>query len=270
MTMRCGKTMMKAIMCLCMITLVSAATYADVLGYIQTRTKTHRGKIRWQPASKVYTVITKDNITLRIPARDVVSVKVQPPSNFEKAAALVRARKYADAIPTLEKIVSDYEMLEWDVKAARWLAESYVATSKATDAVRLCQKIFDQKPDAKLSGDLPRWYWQALMDDGRDATLNSELEEAIDKGTQDVAAMAQIMRGDFERKNGNFRDALLDGYLRAIVMYDEVRTVQPEALYKAAKCFEQLGELSNMEQIRRKLMEEYPSSSYTDRIKIGA
>jgi len=84
-----------------------------------------------------------------------------------------------------------------------------------------------------------------------------------------VAAMAQIKRGDIERKKENLKEALVDGYLRTIVLFKQVKEVQPEALYKAAKCFEELGEHSYAEKMRKTLLEKYPLDPYTGKIKAG-
>jgi len=43
--------------------------------------------------------------------------------------------------------------------------------------------------------------------------------------------------------------------------------MQPEALFNAAACFEELGEAVYAEKMRKKLMAEYPQSTYTRRVQ---
>ena len=43
--------------------------------------------------------------------------------------------------------------------------------------------------------------------------------------------------------------------------------MQPEALFNAAACFEELGQAVYAEKMRKKLMAEYPQSTYTRRIQ---
>jgi len=256
--------------CMTMVLFSTAAT-ADVLGQIMTtQGRKMTGKIRWQPASKVYVITGNNNVALQIPLNEVASVRVQKPDTIESAINLVKGGDYGKAIPVLEKIRSEYNMLEWDVTAAQWLAEAYLNTGEAAKAVRMCEGVIEADKEKAYTGDLPRVYWRALLEADREATLNRQLDEAIEKGKRDIVAAAQVARGDLERKKGNFREALIDGYLRSVALFEDVREVRSEALYKAAKCFEQLGELSNMEKMRRKLLEEYPGSVYAEQMRSGA
>ena len=66
-----------------------------------------------------------------------------------------------------------------------------------------------------------------------------------------------------------YKDALVEGYLRTIVLFQDVREVQPEALYQAARCFEELGESGNAEKMRKKLLADYPDSSYSKQLNAG-
>ena len=93
------------------------------------------------------------------------------------------------------------------------------------------------------------------------------LLEAVEKGSRQVAAEAQIMRGDIDFKKGNYRDALVDGYLRTAVMFQRVKWVRAEALYKAMQAHEKLGEHSHAEKWRKKLLAEFPNSIYSKRLR---
>jgi tetratricopeptide (TPR) repeat protein len=259
-------------LCTTMVVLASAtAAVAQVRGEIRTRDgRRLLGMIRWQPASRNY-MITYGSppISVKVSAREVATVRVQEPENIGKAINLVKTRRYSEAIPILEAIKDNSTMLQWDVEAARWLGEAYLRTDQAPKAIALCEMVRERKPENLYSGALPRIYWDALREEDREATLRKVLDEAVQQGTRETAAMAQVMRGDIERKNGNFEEALVDGYLRVVVMFKDEEAVRPEALYKAVKCFEQLGQLANAEKMRKQLLTDYPGSPYAERVQAG-
>lgn len=226
-----------------------------------------RGKIRWLPASKVYVVT--DKVALQIPLAQVLRVQVKEPPELNNAIRMVRSGQYGAATPVLVDIMKRYTMLEHDVTAARWLADSYLQGGDAKRAIDMCRKVMKVNPRAVTAGELTGVYWRALLEDGRDAVLKRELGEAIKSGTRPIAATAQIIRGDIAMKNGEFQDALVDGYLRTVVLFQDVKTVQPEALYKAMKTFGELGQHSHAEKMKRRLLAEFPKDSYSQKARAG-
>jgi TolA-binding protein len=70
-------------------------------------------------------------------------------------------------------------------------------------------------------------------------------------------------------KQGNYKDALLDGYLRTVVLFGDIKPTQPEALYKAAQCFDQLGQGPYAERMRKKLLADFPQDPYAQRVQSG-
>ena len=241
---------------------------ADVEGIVYKKDGGRlRGKIRWLPASKVYVVT--DRVALQIPLAQVLRVEVKEPPELNNAIRMVRSGQYGAAVPVLENILKEYAMLEHDVTAARWLADSYLQGGDARRAIDMCRKVMQVNPRAVTAGDLTGVYWRALLEDGRDAVLKKELGEAIESGPRPVAATAQIIRGDIAVKDGEFRDALVDGYLRTVVLFQDVKTVQPEALYKAMKAFGELGQHSHAEKMRKRLLAEFPKDSYSQKARAG-
>lgn len=226
------------------------------------------GLLKWQPASKVYVVTDNNAVQVRIPLSDVARVEVKDPPELDSSAKLVAGGQPALAIPNLEKIVKDYEMLGPDIKAARWLAEAYMKQNEPKKAVVMCDKIVNASPSA-VSGDLASLYWEALLADNQIARLKKAISDAVASGNRTLAARALIMRGNIEKKQGNLKEALVDGYLRTVVLFQDVKEVQPKALYEAAKCFEALGQLTYVEKMRKKLLAEYPDSPYSQQIKSG-
>lgn len=253
------------------ILMFSAATLmGDVPGRITTHAgRTVQGTIRYLPASRAYSVTDQSGVTVRVEAREVASVRVRKPENFDALVRQVAAGQYAAAAPGLQEIVTSYAMLEWDIPAAGQLAKAYLAMGDAGRAIIVCNDIIQQNPAAALSKDLAPTYWQALLKENRIPALRRQLEEAAQKGSREMAARAQVARGDIAVQEGNFKEALLDGYLRTVVLFRTVTEVQPEALYKSAKSFEELGQTSYAERMRKKLLEEFPRDKYAQELRSG-
>lgn len=227
------------------------------------------GDIRWQQASKQY-VITAGGVTMTLKPSQVKEIIIdKKPAGFDEAVRAVRAKKYAAALTGLEEIMRTYQMLQWDVPATRYAAEAYLGMKDADKAILLCQKLIRDNPSAAYKGQVASIYWKALVEGKREATLRRILDKAVEEGSRELAALAQVRRGDIDMRNGRFRDALVDGYLRVIVLFAQVKHLVPEALYKAAQCFERLNESANAEEMRKRLLAEFPQSKYSRLVKMG-
>jgi tetratricopeptide (TPR) repeat protein len=243
---------------------------ADVRGRI-TKTDGGRvvGTIRWRPASRLYVVNTGGRVSLEIPLRQVQRIEAEKPTELNELAKMVQRKQYAAAISRLENLLSQYDMLQWDVEIARWLGEAYLRTGQADKAASVISKIERSGTPTPMTGEIVGVYWDALLETEQFAKLRTELDKAVKQGSRDVAAVAQLKRGDIDMKKGNFEDALLDGYLRTVVFFREVRHVQPEAMAKAATCFQELGQTTQAEKWRKKLLTEYPDSPQAQDVRAG-
>ena len=252
------------------IALSTGAAWAGVSGVIyKTDGGTAKGSLAYKRTSKSYSVTTSSGVRMEIPLSKVERVRVAKPSGIDNAINDAR-RGSGTAIPVLEKIMNSYYMLQWDVVAARWLAHAYLQKDNAKQAVEMCEKVIAANRSAAWDPDLAAVYWDALLRTQQHAKLRRALTDAIGHGNRTVAAIAQIKRGDMDKDKGNLREALLDGYLRTVVLYQQVKSVQAEALYKAATCFKELGQHSYAEKMRKKMLADYPDSPYTKRIRSGS
>ena len=248
------------ILCVGVLLCSVVLSLADVRGVITTTDgRRLSGSIRWMPASKLYS-LTQGEIAMQLPVSQVARVDVEKPAGLDTAVDLVRARKYSQAVDPLQSIADDYSMLQWDAVAARWLAEAHMGLQKPDKAVMVCQKVTGQRPEAAVSGDLAPVYWEALLQAGQEAILKRLLDDAVRQGDRAVAAQAQNKRGDIEKKNGRFKEALVDGYLRTIVLFDQDKAALPDALYKAMQCFQELGQMTHAEKMRKRLLDEFSDS----------
>ena len=251
------------------LVITTAVSYSQVPGAIKKTDGTViKGKIKWLPASKKYT-INNGSTTIEIQPGAVADIKVQAPAGLNAAAKQVNTGSYAVAIPALKKIMQNYSMMQWDKVAAAYLAKAYINSNNAKQALSVCKKIIDIDPTAAYSGDMALYYWEALLAEGRDATLRKNLDAAIAKGNRDGQAKALLMRGNMLSKKNEFKEALVDGYLRVIVLYKKQPDARAEAMYKAINCFTQLGQSSFAENMRQKLISEYPKSDFAQKAKTG-
>ena len=240
-----------------MILAAAAATNLWALpGTLNTETESITGDIKWHAREKKY-VIEKGKITKEFPLADVMSLDIPKPAAFDKAVAQVEGGQAVAAIPTLTKIVADYRMLQWDKPAGRYLALAYLSSGKADEAYKACQPIISEDKKSAYSGDLAAAYWQALLKLGKNEQLEGLLKKAATSGDRQSSAAALVMRGDIIVSTSNdapdkLKDALRDGYLRVVLMYQdaECRRERGDAMLKAAACFDKLGQAARAENLR--------------------
>lgn len=226
--------------------------------------------VQWDPSGRVYTFRT-DKFASQFPPEQVERIETAEPRPLAAAIAEVKAGRGGAVIPTLEKVVQVYTMIGgWDVVAARWLAEAYLKDGRPADAVKMCDKLIAQNPEAQYSADLAPLLWDALLADNQLARLEKVMEEAVKRGTRPMAAVAQMKRGDIQRKRGELKEALIAGYLRTAYFFRDVKDVQGEALYKSVKCLEELGQHGHADKMRKKLLQEFPNDPYAQKLRSGA
>lgn len=246
-----------AIMTLAM--LLTANLFA-IQGTITTETDSKTGEIKWQSRSKQYIVSVKKGQTLvdmEIKLADVVSLDIPKPAKFDEYVQKVEAGQGASVIGALQKIVSDYSMLQWDRPAGRYLVQAYLDIGDAQKAYAACQPIISADKAAAYTGDLAPAYWQALLKLGKNDQLETLLKKAAQSGSRSASAAALVMRGDIIVAASNdqpekLKDALRDGYLRVVLMYQDAECAREraDALVKAAACFDKLGQASRAENLR--------------------
>ncbi len=250
---------------LCACALLAALTASGaVKGSLTLKDgKQKKGLISWD--GKKY-VVKSGKFDEKYGADEVKDVDVDEPVKLQAAIE-------QKSIPALQKIVDEYAHLKWDKVAGRYLAEAYLADDKSADALKVCEGIIDGDPSAAWRGDLAPAYWSALLRLNRDKTLDKNLEKAMKGKDRFSRGAALIMRGDKAMKEGNespdaCMKALIDGYLRVVYLYKDEEIadkLRPEALYKAARCFEKLGNGTPAIAMRDELKSSYPNSPWANR-----
>lgn len=247
-----------------------AAVFGDVTGSVKsTSGETHTGNIRWSTREKAY-VVSKGNVELQVKETDVDVLDITKPAGFDAAVDQVQKGQASAAIPVLLKITKEYQHLQWDKVAGRYLVEAYLAAGKAEEALKICQGIVSGEPTAAFKGELAPAYWNSLLALNKTSALESALTKAAKSGDRFSSGAALILRGDMILKaenesNDALKKALTDGYLRVVYLYNDpgvAARLQPEALYKAAYCFEKLQQSGRAESMRSTLKKTYASSPW--------
>lgn len=250
--------------------LAAGAAAAQVKGALITpEGRRLEGVIRWNAHAKAYAIMQEKagrNIELSMTPDKVRGVEVAEPAALAPAAENVKKGKFDAAIPVLEAITKKYQMLTWDAVATRYLAEAYLKTGDAGKAMEVCESVTRVNKEAGYIGEMAPVYWQVLIKKGRSARAEDLMALAIKAGDRRASAFAQIARGDIILTGGDTQEiakkALCDGYLRVVTLYRDVRAAQPEALYKAAKCFERIGHTTRADQMRTMLKNDYGASEW--------
>ena len=225
------------------------------------------GDVRYLAASKQFEIKKQRNVTVRINASDVDRVVLQTqPAQLAAAVTAVKDRKFMSAIGPLNEIKESYQMFGPDLVAARYLAIAYLGMNKTAEAVRMCEDVLRSTPTAADSGAFAYVYWDALLKEKMHGKLLRILNDAVQRGSRDVAAVALVKRGDIYMEKRDPRRALLDGYLRTVLSFRDIKAMQPEALYKAIKAHEALNEHRHAENWRKILLSGYPSSEYAKKL----
>ena len=176
------------------------------------------GDVKWQQRSKKYIVSFKKGkteVNAEYTVDEVDRIEVAKPANFDKLVDFVQKGQGASAIAGLQKIVTDYRMLNWDKPAGRYLAFAYISAGQIQKAYDSCKAIVDEDKTAAYSGDLAPAYWQTLLKTGKKSTLDAALKNAATKGDRAAACAAAAMQGDIIMADGesaaNIRKALTQG-----------------------------------------------------------
>lgn len=246
-----------------------AAEAAAVQGVITMPNRSKReGEIKWIARDKAYGIVEKGrSIEMQLKPEEIAGLQIPRPRELDAAIEAIRQGNANAAIPVLEKIASEYMMLQWDKPATRYLAEAHVQAGNADKAIAVCEKVIAADPEAAYLGEMAPVYWQALIKRERLSKVEELLGKAIKTGDRPASANALIARGDLIQAGGGdanelAKKALRDGYLRVVTLYRSERSAQPEALYKAAKCFEKLGQTQHADQLRTTLKGEFGSSEW--------
>jgi tetratricopeptide (TPR) repeat protein len=243
--------------------LLTAQANADKIFFTDGTSKPAQS-IRFEATTGQYVVDT-DKITMSFDKAKVARVEVAKPASYDKAVQLFNSGNFNEAIPLFQSIVSGYLMLGWDNKARDYMGQAYMKKKDYKNAVTVYNALFAAALPSEITPATLKRYQDALLATGEYDKLKKMIDDTIATGSRDNAAMAQITRGDISKKQGKTFDALMD-YLRTVILFKNVEEAQPEALYKAAQCLEELRD-PRADIFKKKLAQDYPQSTWAAQLK---
>ncbi len=225
------------------------------------------GVVRYLPASRSYE-ITARGATTEVRVDEVAEIMLsQQPEGLQQALQDVARQRYQQAIPVLSRVVENYTMMGPDREAAQALMQAYLRTGRSSDALRTGETMIRRDARLERRPAFASVYWEALLEEERVSTLRTSISTAIQSGPRDLAAVGLLRRGDLEMREGRHREALIDGYLRVVLLFRDVADVQPEALYKAIRAHEALNEVNYAERWRQQLLSGHATSEFAQRLR---
>jgi hypothetical protein len=186
--------------------------------------------VRYDRISMVFR-ITKGNATFALPETSVEYCRPPKPDGFDKIAD----------VAGLESMVAKCHRLWWDVEAFKKLMPLLVKNGEAAKAIRLYKDMVPiLGPSMPLA--LQREYWNALAKNREDVALQKELTDTITGGGREASAWAYLMRGDVLAAQGKRAEALVEGYLKTVLMFDDIASCRKVALERTVAVMEELGD----------------------------
>ena len=221
-------------------------------------------RIKWVETQHEYRVENDDGSMIPVALDDVESVEIEKPAEFDKALQACNAKQYDVAIPILEDLVVKYRRLQWDAKSRELLANACLAKGDYKKAAQVLGDLMAGTTKSQITDDQHVLYWTALMGAQMTASLKKDLNEALASDSKTLAALAMTKRGDVFRAEGKREDAILD-YMRVVLMFEEARSAQAEALFKAAQVLDEMRD-PRAEELKKKLVSLYPDSVYAKKL----
>lgn len=221
-------------------------------------------EIRYKESSREYVITDAKDIIRQVPKADVEKIDIDKPPAMAKAEQMVASGQANEAVAALNDIISKFNMCVWDTKARQLLVKIYYGKQQYKEATALLKKMIENTPADEIPLTLLRDYWKSLIDSDQQAELKKELDRAAGNGARDVMAVAQLMRANTALKAGQKEDALLD-FLRVVLLFEDVKEVQAEALFNAADVMEGLKDPRATE-MRKRIIQQYPDSEYAKKL----
>jgi tetratricopeptide (TPR) repeat protein len=216
--------------------------------------------------------IYKGILGFMVNTEELTRLGVEAPKGWEQAVERVEKGQGASAIKYFDSVVKMYNHLQWDLRAARYLADAYLTMGNVDKADEACKSVVRANPEAAYKGEFAPIFWKVLLQLGKKEQLEKLLTKAASSGDRYSSGAALIGRGDLILASGesaeSIRAALVDGYLRVALMYTDDKVanqLRPEALAKSAQCFEKINQAGRADQMRAELKRLYPASLWANK-----
>jgi len=233
-----------------------AATGALAAPYVvlKNNNRIEGASIRARPDGSVV-LITADGRQFTFTRDQYLQAVADKPADFERAAAAVQAGRTDEAIPILQKIMSELRFLQWDREAGLLLVRAHQAKNDGESMLKVYDALMKDYPAMVNEPEVGWHYREALLAAKRYSQLEPQLDTLIKGENRTDAARALLMRGDIRAAQGNLEVAIRD-YLRVVLFFERETAVLPRALLKAAQALERNRD-PRAKEFYRRLVQEF-------------
>lgn len=187
-----------------------------------------------QCSSKGLTLIAGAGKKQFVPGSFVKAYKPKP-RNLAQAEQLVFSGKGAQATAALVQIMKENQYLEWEQRAAVLLARHFLDTNNPAKADEVVTRYMAlHGATARTNPHIIGAKIDVAIANNKLPNAEIEIGRIEDSKNPNMAAVAQMRRGDVELKRGLHEAAVLE-YLRAVHEYSEIADpeVAAETYYRA-------------------------------------
>ena len=152
------------------------------------------------------------------------------PKELDRAAALAKEKKFDESIAILQKVVTKYKHLEWDLHSMEILIRLFASKGDDAQVVKTYEKYVELRKEDDTPKDLLFNYFQGLMSLKQYSKLAPQLDALIYNSERGLAARAQLLRGDLKTHQNKLESAVLD-YMRTALLFESEVQLHPEAIF---------------------------------------
>lgn len=194
---------------------------------------------------------------------------IPKPKELNDADKLLTDKKYKDAQALFATAYKKYQYLGWDIYSLTGEAKAIIAQGDKKAAIEKLKAIKDIKlTNPKQENDLLNGFKVLsglYIETGDFKSAEPILDDMSKSGNDTLAAFAFNAKGDMLLKQGQKKDAVI-AYLQTALIFDKSNPERPEALFKAAKLLDEMGDKRSVK-FADKLKADYPDNTFTKQLK---
>ena len=240
-----------------------ALTFANADTLVLKNGKKYFGKIVRSAPGKISikTKIAKmefpdDKVSFRL-------TKMTPPKNAEKAFKLIKNKKYAEALPLFRKWLSRFNDLPvvWYERALYGTGVCLANTGNTKDALPLLEKLITEFPKSRHRNEAEYWLIEAQLSGKPGPELEQKLKKLIanPKTSDRIKAKAHQGLAKYYSSIKKPKKAL-EEYVSIIVLNGDIDELQQNAQENCADLFLQLGRTNEAVFYYKQIIEAYPNT----------
>jgi len=186
------------------------------------------------------------------------------PANETAVRELLQKKKYAEALPLLQRWESRYRNLptKWYEEALFRLGECYVNLQRADEAKQQFERLLERFPRSRHRNEAETYLIDLQVAGQSGPELAARLQRLLDDPKSNARVRAKAHQGlGALRLEGNDLRGALEHYVHIIVLYGDVSELQEDAQEKVAQLYSTLGRTNEAVFYYQQLLEAYPDSA---------